>query len=106
MQTHKIHVIGYDEVVLLFGLLGIEGTIIENPNEFLKRFDKLTKNSSIGMIIVVLDLPQDTINYLARFKLTKRRPFVFYIPDIFERNIEEEDAFLNNILKSIGKIIS
>lgn len=106
MITQKVHVIAQDDIILLFGLLGIEGTIINSPNDFLKEFQDLIKITSISMIIIAIDLPNDIINYIANFKLTHRRPFVFYIPDIFERNIVNQDVFQNEIIKLISKIIN
>ncbi len=104
--SQKIHVIGRDDYVVLLRLLGIEGTVVEDSKDFLKYFNNLIKNTSIGMIIVALDLPLELINYLIDFKLNNRKPFVFQLPDIFKSNIQEEDIYYNKILDSIGKIIS
>ncbi|TFG07590.1 MAG: hypothetical protein EU539_04490 [Promethearchaeota archaeon] len=105
MSEKKIHVIGYDEIVLLLGLLGIDGTIIENSDQFMKKFEELTKDDSIGMIIIALDLPDEIIDFIVDFKLNKRIPFVYILPDIFKMNIQKEDAILNKIRASIKKII-
>ena len=102
----KIHIMGSDDYVILLRLLGIEGTILEDSNKFLAIFNKLLKNTSIGMIIIAIDLPLDLIDYIIDFKLNNRKPFVFYLPDIFKTNIENEDVIYNKILDSINKIIS
>jgi len=104
--SRKIHVVGRDDFVLLLRLLGIEGTVVEDNKKFLAIFHRLIKNTSIGMIIIAIDLPLDIINYIIDFKLNNRKPFVFYLPDIFKTNIQEEDIFYKKILESIGKIIS
>ena len=44
MPEQKIHVIGYDEIVLLLGLLGIEGTILESSEQFMPTFNQLTND--------------------------------------------------------------
>ena len=106
MVDQKIHVLGYDEVVLMLGLLGIEGTVVETVNDFMQIFHELIKKPTIGMIIIAIALPEDTLNFLLDFKLNNRRPFIFFLPDLFEVNIENEDVVLNRILKNIGKIIS
>jgi len=105
MPEQKIHIIGYDEIVLLFGLLGINGTIVEETNKFTEKFQDLIKNPSIGMIIIAMELPDEIVDYLIDYKLNNRKPFVFQLPDIFKADIEEEDAFLKRIHDSIKKII-
>ncbi|MFX1395237.1 MAG: V-type ATP synthase subunit F [Promethearchaeota archaeon] len=105
MPEYNIHIIGYDEIVLLFGLLGIDGTILEDPNKFLDEFNKLVKKPSIGIIFIALKLPDDIIDYLIAFKLNNKKPFIYYIPDIFELKIGEEDRFLRKIRKIVGRII-
>ena len=41
MFDKEVHVVGDEDIVLMLGLLGIEGTIIENREEFLKVFNDL-----------------------------------------------------------------
>ena len=106
MVDQKIHVLGYDEIVLMLGLLGIEGTTVENVNDFMQLFNDLIKKPTIGMIIIAIDLPDDITEFLIDFKLNNRRPFIFFLPDLFETNIEKEDVLINKILKIIGKLIS
>lgn len=105
MPDQKIHVLGYEEIVLLFGLLGIEGTSIENSDDFLKIFKNLIKDPSIVMIIISMDLPEDIIEYLIDFKLNNRSPFVFITPDIFNPDVENQDKVLNKIFDSIMEIV-
>ena len=95
MSDQEIYVIGYDEIVLLLGLLGIQGSVLEKSDDFMEIFKNLIKNPSIGMIIIALEY----------FKLNNRRPFVFYLPDIFQFNIEKNNIFLKKISKSINNII-
>ena len=40
MPDKEIFVIAHDEIVLLLGLIGIQGIVLENPDEFLKIFNK------------------------------------------------------------------
>ena len=105
MLEQKIHVIGNDEIVLLLGLLGIDGTILESSEQFMPTFNQLMNDPSIGMVIIGLDLDDEIINFLIDFKLNNRIPLVYLLPDIFQSDIEERDIFLNIIRSSIGKII-
>lgn len=105
MSEEKIHIIGNDECVLMFGLLGIEGTITNENENFMKQFNKLINDTKIDMIIVALDLSEDIIEYLVDFKLNKRKPFVFYLPDIFNLDLEQKDILLGKVYESIGRIL-
>ncbi|MFX0073173.1 MAG: V-type ATP synthase subunit F [Candidatus Hermodarchaeota archaeon] len=105
MSEQKIHIIGDEEVVLMFGLLGIEGTIISDNDIFRKQFNDLTNNPKIDMIIIALDLPEKIIDDIVDFKLNKRKPFVFYLSDIFKLDSEQNDILMKKIYESIGKIL-
>lgn len=105
MVEDRVHIIGYDEIVLLFGLIGIRGTILESHEDFSKEFYKLVNDSSISMLIIAIDLPKDILDEVIQFKLNNRLPFVYVLPDIFDPNIDEEDQIMNKIIKSLGKII-
>jgi len=106
MADQEILVISNDDdIVLLLGLLGVSGHLIHVAEGFLKEFNKIIKDPSIGMIIIALELPSDVIDYLIDFKLNNRRPFVFYLPNIFQSEVEKNNVFLNKIFKSISKII-
>ena len=105
MPDQEIHIIGYDEIILLMGLLGIEGTILKNAETFMKIFNDIIKKPSIGMVIIAMDLPNEIIDFLVDFKLHNRKPFIFYLPDIFQPEIERKNVFLKKISESISKII-
>ncbi|MFX1380637.1 MAG: V-type ATP synthase subunit F [Promethearchaeota archaeon] len=101
-----MHVLGDEEIILLFGLLGIDGTLTENSEGFLKKFDLLTKDSSIGMIIIFMDLPNEIIDFILEFKMSNKTPFIYLIPNIFQSDIENRDVIFNKIFESIEQIIS
>lgn len=104
MFDQEIHILGYKEIIYVFGLLGIDGTILKHPGEFSDVFNNLIKNPSVGMIIIALSLPTNLVEFLVDFKLTKRRPFIFFLLD--QNANSENDIFFNKILKSINKIIA
>ncbi len=106
MARQKIHILGEEDIVLLFGLLGIDGTIIENSEVFLKTFDTLIKESSIGMIIIFMELPDEIIDHILEFKISNKSPFVYLVPNIFQSDIENRDIFYNKIYESIEQIIT
>jgi vacuolar-type H+-ATPase subunit F/Vma7 len=105
MVEEKIIVIGDDEIITMLGLIGIDGIILEEPSDFLKVFHQLTNDLTISMIIIAVDLPEKTFDLLIDYKLNKRRPFIFYMPNIFNLRENSKDFFLNKIFGSISKLI-
>ncbi len=108
MKEQQIFILGYEEIVLLFGLLGIDGKVVDNPEDFSLEFNNLIQNrsSSISIIIIALELPLDIVNYIIDYKLSDRKPFVFLMPDIFQSDIDSNDIVLKEIQKPIRKLIS
>ena len=105
MPNEKIHVIGYDEIVSLFGLLGIEGTAVKNKEDFLKSFENLIKNQSIVMIIINMELPDEVLEYLIDFRANNRIPFIYLLPDIFQPDIRNHDKIFDLIHELVEDII-
>lgn len=106
MPEQKIYVIGEEEIILMMGLLGIEGTILNKPEEFLNEFNRLKEDPSIGMIIIAMDLLDADIQILIEYKLSNKIPLVFILPNVFKSKQEEKTVFIKEILKSIGRIIN
>jgi vacuolar-type H+-ATPase subunit F/Vma7 len=105
MDYQEIYIIGDEDIVLMLGLLGLEGTVVENEKQFLKKFNELVKNPRIGMVIIALQLSDEIVEFLLDFKLNNRKPFVFILPDVFQPHLENYDSVLNKIHDAIGDII-
>ena len=105
MVDAKVHVLGYDEIVSLFGLLGIEGTVVEHKDDFLRTFQTIIKRRSIVMIIINMELPDDIFEYLIDFKMNNRTPFLYILPDIFNLDIKNHDKIFDIIHELIEDII-
>lgn len=104
--TQKIHIISDDdEIVILMNLLGIQGTILEGTNKFIDIFDNLTKDKSIGIIIISVTLSDKIIDYLIEFKLNNIKPFIFLIPNLFEEQAKDKSIFLNKVYKQAEKLL-
>ncbi len=104
-DNQKVHVIGNEDIVLMFSLLGIDGTVIKNNENFLEVFNLLQNKSEIGMIIITINLSTEIFDFLIDFKLDNRKPLIHLLPDIFQENFEKNDVFLNKIYDSIGDTI-
>ena len=105
MVDSKIHVLGYDEIVSLFGLLGIEGTVVKHKDDFLRTFQNVIKRRSIVMLIINMELPDDILEYLIDFKMNNRTPFLYILPDIFNSDIKNHDKIFDIIHELIEDII-
>lgn len=105
MVEQKIYILGEEEIVSMLGLLGLDGSVVENEEDFLKKFTELINRDSIGMLIIALPLSNEIIEYLLDFKQTNRNPFIFILPDIFHFNIEKEGIILDRIVDAIGDVV-
>ena len=105
MAEEKIHVIGYEEIVSLFGLLGIEGTVVNQEEDFLKIFEDIIKKPSIAMVIVNMDLSDDLFEYLLDFKTNNKIPFIYLLPDIFKQDVTKHDKIFDIIYDLIQELI-
>jgi vacuolar-type H+-ATPase subunit F/Vma7 len=105
-EQRLMHVIGDEDIVLMFGLLGLKGTIVGNNDSFREKFDDLIQDDSNGMILIGLPLSPEDYNFLLEYKLHNKKPFIFILPDVFQSDFERKDRIKNNIFESIGDIIS
>jgi vacuolar-type H+-ATPase subunit F/Vma7 len=105
MIDSEVHIIGDEDTILMLGLIGIHGTVVENREDFLKIFNHLINLSKLEMLIIAMQLSDELVEFLIDFKLNNRRPFVFILPDIFRPNIEKDDPLLSKIFEAISDIV-
>ncbi len=105
MLDQKVHILGEDDIVLMFSLLGLEGTIVGTDDSFLEKFNESIKDPSIGMIIIGLRLSTPDYDFLIDFKLNNKLPLIFILPDMFQPDIDRVDVMKNKIFEAIGDII-
>ncbi|MFX0047050.1 MAG: V-type ATP synthase subunit F [Candidatus Hermodarchaeota archaeon] len=104
MAEEKIHIIGFEETVTLFALLGIEGTVVNHEEDFLKIFEDIIKKPSIAMIIINMDLSDDLFEHILDFKTNNKVPFVYLLPDIFQPDIIKHDKIFDLIYELIQEL--
>lgn len=68
-------------------------------------FNNLIKKTSITMIIISIDLPDKIIDYLFNFKLNNIKPFIYLMPRLFQKEIDDKSLLLKKLYHSIGKIL-
>jgi vacuolar-type H+-ATPase subunit F/Vma7 len=105
MIDQKIYVLGDDDMVIMFGIIGVKGIIVNNREDLITTFEELITDNSVGMVIITLNITKEQIEYFYDFKLNNKRPFVFVTPDIF-REEGEREVFLKqyeDILETLSK---
>lgn len=102
----QIHIIGNEDTILLFGLLGLKGTIVKKNDDFFEVLKPLLNNREIGMLIIAMNLPNEIIDFLIDLKVNNTRPLIHFLPDIYQEDIESDYVFRNKIYDAIGDIVS
>lgn len=106
MTEQRIYILGYDEIVIMLGLLGIDGTIVKESQDILKEIKKLIADQTISILVIAFDLSDKIIDFIIDFKLNNRKPIIFYLEDIFKYQEGKTDVLLSKILDSIGNIVN
>jgi len=77
----KYYIIGDEDSVLGFGMVGVRGAIARNKNEAEHAFQKALEDPETG-IIIVTERTADLIRSLVdRYLFTERFPLIVEIPD-------------------------
>ncbi len=77
----KYFVIGDEDTVLGFGMVGVKGLSAANESETAAAFDEAIGNSDIGIIIITektADMIRQRVN---RYLFTREFPLIIEIPD-------------------------
>ena len=77
----RYYIIGDEDAVLGFGLVGVEGKAVQNTEQAQEAFSTVLKQSDIGIIIIterIADLIRPQVD---RFIFTRNFPLIVEIPD-------------------------
>jgi len=77
----KYSIIGDEDAVLSFGMVGVPGRVATNPEEAENVFQEILEDKEVGIIIVtenVADMMRPTVN---KYLLTVSFPLIVEIPD-------------------------
>jgi len=77
----KYSIIGDEDAVLSFGMVGVSGKVASNPEEAENAFQEILEDKDVGIIIVtepVADMMRQTVN---KYLLTVSFPLIVEIPD-------------------------
>lgn len=76
----KTIILGDKESVLLFGLEGVEGRIVENQNDAIDEIKKIRKTKSYGLLIVTEEVATWAMEQVSLLRFSKELPLVIDIP--------------------------
>jgi V/A-type H+-transporting ATPase subunit F len=77
----KYAIIGDEDAVLSFGMVGVSGKVATNPDEATNTFQEILEDKEVGIIIVtesVADMMRPTVE---KYLLTVSFPLIVEIPD-------------------------
>ncbi len=108
----KYFVIGEREIVLAFGLTGIQGKVAANRNEALKAFKEVTTGASSltgvptiaekpGVLIVTEDVSSWLEDELSEWQLKGNYPLIVEIPGL-HGHLEGRKSLTDRIRESVG----
>lgn len=81
MKILKIYVIGSDDTVIGFGLIGINGTVVADPNSMKELLLRLTNPKQYDLIIINSRLLQGIEDFIENYRLNPENPILFDVPD-------------------------
>lgn len=105
-RKQKIHLLtDNDEILILMNLLGIEGTLLETKSNFMDKFNDLTEDSMISILLISMDLPDKIMEEIIDFKLNSTTPFIYLMPDLFKERWDEKSIILKKVYKQAKKLL-
>lgn len=84
-----------------FRLVGVEGVVVHEENEFKSALQKVLNNHDIGILLVMETQAQKFSNLLDEIRLTKNIPLVVEIPDR-HGTIKGKEFITSYIKEAIG----
>lgn len=97
----RIFVLAEEEIVILFGLLGIEGIILENPLEFYIEFEKVIQDPQVELIIISENIFEQNLQLLLDFKVSRNKLIIIEVPNFIKKE-KEEDLIRKLVTKYLG----
>ncbi|MBU3145544.1 V-type ATP synthase subunit F [Clostridium sp. CF012] len=82
-------------------MAGLEGIILHEKEEIVKKIEELKKNQAIGIIIITEKIAALIPEEVSLIKLSKERPLLVEIPDRHGWN-KGSDAILRYVKEAIG----
>lgn len=76
----QIVTVGSRVFVTSFQLAGVQGVIVDSPNDALVQITKLMNDSTIGLVLISDDISKTLGNKLTELRTKKSTPLIFELP--------------------------
>ena len=96
----KIHVIGSEDTIIGFGLIGISGTVVTKPEDAKELLLKLTNPKQYDLLIINSRLLEGLEEFTDEYRLNAENPILFDIPD--ERVIPTDHSLKQFVKKAFS----
>ena len=96
----NIHVVGTEDTIIGFGLVGISGTVINSAEEAEQLLAKLAESKEYAIIIINRKYLEGIEEFIKNYRLDPDNPIIVDIPD--ESGIITYESVKDIIKKSIG----
>ena len=77
----KYFVIGDEETLLGFSLVGVEGTEVKTAEDVKTTLNEIIKNKNIGIILIIEKFAEMSRDFIEEFIYTQSFPLIIEIPD-------------------------
>ncbi len=77
----KYHIIGDEDAVLGFGMVGVEGNVAENQDDARAVFEAVLKDQEVGIVIITETVAELIRPLVDQYMFTKQFPLIVEIPD-------------------------
>ncbi len=99
-KEFKIHVIGTEDTIIGFGLVGISGTVIGSAKETEQLLSTLAESKEYSIVLVNRKFLEGIEEYIKNYRLNPDNPILLDIPD--ESGIITYESVKDIIKRSIG----
>jgi V/A-type H+-transporting ATPase subunit F len=98
LKIVKIVTIGSRIFVTSFQLAGVQGVVVETPQEAFTQVKKLSEDADVGLVLISEDMANPISTDLTKLRATKSRPLVFALP---ASGSEKKEVDYRKMLKTI-----
>jgi len=75
----KMYVLGNEDAVLGFSLVGVAGAAVDDPADALARLQELRRRGSVGLILITSDLARRMRRQLEEFQAASILPIILEV---------------------------
>jgi len=98
LKIVKIVTIGSRIFVTSFQLAGVQGVVVETPQEAFTQVKKLSEDADVGLVLISEDMANPISTDLTKLRATKSKPLVFALP---ASGSEKKEVDYRKMLKTI-----